>query len=93
MATIQTIQTFKTSDGKAFNSYDEAVAHEAYLEKAEVIEAYIAHAGMKAPQAGTFRRHIPGFESFQKSYVPGTFKLPAKDEAAKADAPAEGAAE
>ncbi len=91
MATIQTIQTFKTTDGKSFNSYDEAVAHELYLEQAEVIEAYVHSAGVKAPQAGTIRRHLPAFQAFAKTYVPGSFVPPAKQE--KAEAPAEGAAE
>ena len=90
---IQTKQTYTTSDGKSFTDYNEAVAHESYLGKAEVIEAYIHSVGMKAPQAGTFRRHITGFESFQDKYIPGTFKMPVKGAEAGAEAAAETAAE
>lgn len=86
---IQTKQTYTTTDGKTFTDYSEAVAHEAYLDKAEVIEAYIHSVGMKAPQAGTFRRHITGFESFQANYTPGSFKLPVKGAEAQAEAAAE----
>lgn len=89
---IKTSAVYTTSDNKSFTVEAEALAHEAYLEREEVIEAYIASTGAKPPQAGTLRRHLPLFENFAANYVPGTFKLPSKDKAAEGAA-AEGAAE
>ena len=58
--------TYVTADGKSFKDADRASEHESYLKNKDVIEAYIAKAGLAKVAAGHARRNIASFLAYQQ---------------------------
>lgn len=81
MTTLKQISKFVTTDNREFLDENEAQAHQAYLNNAEVVDAYIDGQGLGKAQAGLLRRHLPAFGLFKDSYVPGTWKRPEPEKA------------
>ena len=61
---VTLVQSYKTSDGKVFDSETDAAGHEKYLELKEKIEAFIEAQGLTKKAAGSARKHIPAFMAF-----------------------------
>ena len=61
---VTAVTSYKTSDGKVFNTEIEAAGHEKFLSVQPQVEAYIAASGASKVVAGLLRKQIPGFLAF-----------------------------
>lgn len=87
------ISKYLSDDGKEFDTAEAADAHNASIQHAKLIEAYIVHAKLEKAQAGLLRKHLAGFIAFEASYVPSEEPAPAPVAEQAAEAPQETATE
>ena len=88
MAKTKTL--YVADDGKEFDTEHECNAHDAYLQRAGNIEAYIVDRGLAKAQAGLMRTHLAGYIAFHAANPDATAPLPVKK--VKEEAPVENAA-
>ena len=64
------VPRYETTDGKSFDSYQDAASHQFELDNATTIKAYLDANDIKDRTRATVTRHLIGFAAFVAANTP-----------------------